>query len=219
MTNIQTYLMRFFSSGAIVLVLLPLLTLLLDVVYDWLSQGRIPPFIPRLTIASLSQASTVLATLLLVTTRVWSGPLMAIVLLALFLQLLLLVLCGALVQQARRLTEVQVRKVLEGRLLTTKSIESSILNTILDLGDKLVVEDLHPHNVRTRLSGEDNAQRRELFLKIVALIISDSTNRVTGDELLLPEKTRSLFARLYGICGMISFVLFITLLMLSGISQ
>lgn len=218
MTNVQTFLAHFFSSGAIVLVILPLLAFLLDVVYDWLSQGRFPSFIPRLTIASLSQASTVLTTLLLVTSRTWPGQLLATVFLVLFVQLFILVLCGALVQQARRLTQNHVQKVLEERVWVEKSVEPFALNAILDLSDELVVEDLHPYNARTKLSGEDNAQRRELFLRIVGLITNGPVSDIEGDELLLPEKTRFLFARLYGICGIISFLLFVFLLILSGVS-
>lgn len=201
----------FLSQNPTVVLLLVvfIVSLLLDVLYEVILDGRTPRLIPRIIFITLLQAATIFIGIDI--NKVIRGEKVDIVFNALLLlaQVLFLFIVAALVQNAKRITNGQIKEVLKDVPFTRDQT-----TLVQDLQTALVQEDLTPNFWLTKVFSDDNKNKRILFLDVVKEISKDA-HALNEKELLIKPKERFPLKLTYITIGVLAFISLLFVIYLS----
>lgn len=199
----------FIVSGKVVLIFLPFFAVLLDIIYEWSSEGRLPSFVPRMTISALAQAGTVLVISLVVSTRAIPSNQLAFVVGVLFILFCVLIFHAGIVRRTQQITKRWVDDQLSK---VTMRYDSDLLTQIRNIGHQIIDVDFDPDSPTRKLSGDDYRVRRQIYVDLLTHVAEHSFQ---ADDFLIPREDRKVWARGYIGLGIASVLLFLVGLVLS----
>jgi hypothetical protein len=217
--------------GIAILLPISIFVVLVGIVFQWFSDGRLPSIWSKVALAGISQSSTILATILVVQNKTVTGN-ASWILVCLLVEVVIVIGSGAVVRQARLQAIRKVHQLVQTHL-TTKNVPNSMpavavnsvtpntvdpakLMMVLALAEELIDDDLQPGAPRQKLSGGDNTRRRNLFLNTAAEILGNRNHGLSENDFVLDKKDRYILNFWYTGLSILSLVVFIILIILAN---
>lgn len=192
------------NSKNILLLTFPFFAVLMSLLYSRVSQGTFQPIIPTLTLNTLIQAGTIIATsLALGDTAAWTNSGVLVVIFMLFSVILAQIY---IFQRLRDKTTKHIKSLLNQSNLEMKTNGLS-KNTLQEIAIRLIEVDIIPNY----FFSEHKKEQREVFVELLTETTTNGT-LLHADSFLLPEEERKLWARYYRFVGGLSWVIFIVIL-------